>query len=217
MGAVFPKKVYRKNIFACYPILLRNFDVTDETMMQAFLLQSIAFADASYDYLVMLIADGEGKIIPNALKFPKRAFQCIQAELYGKDFEYIEDFTSPFPVEVTSDMLECFGGEFMLQEQSPNKEWLGRIGEIGEELWVYSKTRELLSDESDRKYLNDSLTAVRMRIDDILGLLGSLPDSEIESLIRELCSEVYSGEVFDDKKYNELIDCIQAMSTSKDQ
>ena len=217
VGAVFPKKVYRENIFTCYPILLRDFDVTDETMMQAFLLQSIAFADASYDYLVMLIADGEGKIIPNALKFPKRAFQCIQAELYGKDFEYIEDFTSPFPVEVTSDMLECFGGEFMLQEQSPDKEWLGRIGDIGEELWVYSKTRELLSDESDRKYLNDSLTAVRMRIDDILGLLGSLPDSEIESLIRELCSEVYSGEVFDDKKYNELIDCIQAMSTSKDQ
>ena len=65
----------------------------------------------------MLIADGEGKIIPNALKFPKRAFQCIQAELYGKDFGYIEDFTSPFPVEVTSDMLECFEGEFMLQEQ----------------------------------------------------------------------------------------------------
>ena len=95
---------------------------------------------------------------------------------------------------------------------------MGRvIGDIGEELWVYSKTRELLSDESDRKYLNDSLTSVRMRIDDILGLLGSLPDSEIESLIRELCSEVYSGEVFDDEKYNELIECIQAMSTSKDQ
>ena len=196
---------------------MMDFASLSGAMMQVFLLQSIAFSDASYDYLVMLIADGEGKIIPNALKFPKRAFQCIQAELYGKDFEYIEDFTSPFPVEVTSDMLECFEGEYILQEQSPNKEWLGCIGDIGEELWVYSKTRELLSDESDRKYLNNSLTAVRMRIDDILGLLGSLPDSEIESLIRELCSEVYSGEVFDDKKYNELIDCIQAMSTSKNQ
>lgn len=114
-------------------------------------------------------------------------------------------------------MLECFEGEFMLQEQSPNKEWLGRIGDIGEELWVYSKTRELLIDESDRQYLDDSLETVRMKINSMLGLLGASPDSETESLIRDLCSEVYSGEVFDDEKYNELIECIQAMSTIKDQ
>ncbi len=214
VGAVFPKKVYRENIFACYPILLRDFDVTDETMMRTFLLQSIAFAEASYDYLVMLILDTEGKVLPNAIKFPQRTFRCLRAELNGEPSKYLEEFTSPFPVEVTSDMLECFEGEFMLQEQSPNKEWLGRIGDIGEELWVYSKTRELLPDESDRQYLNDSLAALRVKIDNMLGLLGALPDGETESLITDLCSEVYSGKVFDDEKYNELIDCIQAMSVN---
>lgn len=193
---------------------LRDFDVTDETMMQAFLLQSIAFADASYDYLVMLIADGEGEIIPNALKFPKRTFQYIQAELNGEPSKYLEEFTSPFPVEVTSDMLECFDEEYKLQQLGSNRQWLGQIGDIGEELWVYSKTRELLVDEADRQYLADSLATVKTKIEKILGLLGTSADSKIGSLIRDLCGEVYSGEVFDDEKYNELIDCIQAMSVN---
>ena len=87
----------------------------------------------------------------------------------------------------------------------------------GEELWVYSKTREILGDESDRQYLSESLATVKTKIEKMLGLLGTSVDSKTESLIRDLCSEVYSGEVFDDEKYNELIDCIQAMSTIKDQ
>ena len=214
MGAVFPKKVYPENIFACYPILLRDFDVTDETMMRAFLLQSIAFAEASYDYLVMLILDTEGKVLPNAIKFPQRTFRCLRAELNGEPSKYLEDFTSPFPIEVTSDMLDCFEEEYELQQLGSNRQWLGKIGDIGEELWVYSKTREILIDESDRQYLNESLATVRMKIDNMLGLLGASLDSETESLIRDICSEVYSGEVFDDEKYNELIDCIQAMSVN---
>ena len=51
----------------------------------------------------------------------------------------------------------------------------------------------------------------------MLGLPGTLADSETKSLIRDLCSEVYSGKVLDDEKFNELIDCIQAMRTIKDQ
>lgn len=113
-------------------------------------------------------------------------------------------------------MLECFEGVYMLQQQESNRQWLGQIGDIGEELWVYSKNRELLVDEADRQYLNDSLATVRMKIDKMLGLLGNSANSETESLIRCLCSEVYSGGVFDDEKYNELIECIQAMSTIKD-
>ena len=75
----------------------------------------------------------------------------------------------------------------------------------------------MLSDESDRQYLNDSLATVKTKIEKMLGLLSTSADSEAESFIRGICSEVYSGEVFDDEKYNELIECIQAMSTIKDQ
>lgn len=93
------------------PILLRDFDITDEMMISAFMLESVSFA-------------------------------------------------APYPVGVTSDMLECFDGELMLKEQSPDRQWLGQIGDIGEELWVYSKTRELLTDDVDHQYLSDSLADV---------------------------------------------------------
>lgn len=210
MNVVFPQKVYREGIFMCYPVLLKDFDVTDETMMQNFLVQSIAFTEASCDYLVMLIADDGNKILPNAIKFPKRAFQYLYAELNGTSGNYSDEFTSPFPIEVTSNMLECFEGEYMLRPQRKNQ-WLGCIGDIGEELWVYSKNRELLVDEIDRQYLSDSLAKVRMKIEKMLGSLGAEIDSETESLIKDLCSEVFMGGVFDDGKYNELIECIQAM------
>lgn len=193
-----------------YPILLRNFDTTDETMMSAFMLQSVSFAEASYDYLVMLTADGEGKILPYALKFPKRFFQCLHAELNGETFKYVEDFTSPFPVEVTPDMLECFDGGLMLKEQSPDRKWLGQIGDIGEELWVYSKTRELLTDDADRQYLSDSLADVRSRIEGMLDSLGDSDEADTVGLIKGICSEVFSGGKFGDREYNDLIVCIQA-------
>lgn len=211
LGAVFPKKAYRENIFFCYPILLRDFDITDEMMISAFMLQSVSFVEASYDYLVMLTADGEGKIRPNALKFPKRFFKCLQAEQNGEAFEYKADFATPYPVGVTSDMLECFDGELMIKEQSPDRQWLGQIGDIGEELWVYSKTRELLSDDMDHQYLSDSLADVRERIEGMLSSLDPSTEGGPVSMIRDLCSEVYSGDKFDDKEYNGLIECIQAL------
>lgn len=165
-------------------------------------------------WLVMLIAGGEDKILPNAIKFPKRTFQYLYAELNGTGGNYSEEFTSPFPIEVTSTMLECFEGQYVLQQQETKQHWLGCIGDIGEELWVYSKNRELLVDESDHQYLSDSLTKVRMKIENMLGSLGTELDSETESLIRDLCSEVFMGGMFDDGKYNELISCIQAMSAA---
>lgn len=211
-GAVFPKKAYRENIFTCYPILLRDFDVTNDTTIQTFLAHSVAFAEASYDYMVMLITDDDGKIQPHATKFPQRAFRCLRAEQNGEDIKYFEDFTSPFPVEVTSDMLDCFEEEYNLQPLGSNRQWLGKIGEIGEELWVYSKNRELLVDETDCQYLWDSLADVKLRIEGILDTVSRSIDGESVSLIRSLCDEVYGGEKFDNKEYNDLIACIQMMA-----
>ena len=211
-GAVFPKKAYRENIFTCYPILLRDFDVTNDTTIQTFLAHSVAFTEASYDYMVMLITDDDGKIQPHATKFPQRAFRCLRAEQNGEDIKYFEDFTSPFPVEVTSDMLGCFEEEYNLQPLGSNRQWLGKIGEIGEELWVYSKNRELLVDETDCQYLWDSLADVKLRIEGILDTVSRSIDGESVSLIRSLCDEVYGGEKFDNKEYNDLIACIQMMA-----
>ena len=107
-------------------------------------------------------------------------------------------------------MLECFEGEYTLQKQEPVNIWLGRIADIGEELWVYSKNRELLVDEEDSLYLSDNLNEIRNRIDGMIKELDSNVNENIFSVVNELCSAVYYGESFDDKKYNELISYVQA-------
>ena len=42
--AVLPKQAYHDNTFVCYPILFRNFDVTNEDMMNDFLINALSFA-----------------------------------------------------------------------------------------------------------------------------------------------------------------------------
>ena len=86
--------------------------------------------------------------------------------------------------------MDCFEEEYILQQLGANQQWLGKIGDIGEELWVNSKTREILGDESDRQYLSESLATVKTKIEKMLGLLGTSVDSKTESLITDLRSEV---------------------------
>ena len=114
-------------------------------------------------------------------------------------------------IAATEDLAVLFSHypEFDFDKGNFYKEWLGRIGDIGEELWVYSKIRELLVDEADRQYLTDSLKTVKTKIEKMLGLLRTSIDDEIKAIIRDLCNEVYKGEVLDDEKYNELIVCLQ--------
>lgn len=124
----------------------------------------------------------------------------------------MDPLASPYPVEVTQKMLECFDGEYILQEQQQTNIWLGRIADIGEELWVYSKNREMLVSEDDKQYLSNNLNEIKNRIDGILKELDSNASEDMLSTVNELCNAVYQGDLFDDKKYNELISYVQAAS-----
>lgn len=73
----------------------------------------------------------------------------------------MDPLASPYPIEVTQKMLGCFDGEHILQEQQPTNTWIGRIVDIGEELWMYSKNREFLVGEEDKQYLSDNLNEIK--------------------------------------------------------
>ena len=109
-------------------------------------------------------------------------------------------------------MLECFEAEYVLQKQEPANIWLGRIADIGEELWMYSKNREYLVDEEDKQYLSNNLNEIKKRIDGMLKGIGSNVSADILSAVNELCNAVYHGDLFGDKHYNELISYVQAVS-----
>lgn len=210
--ADLPKTSYRDNTFVCYPILLRDFDPANEEMINDFLFTAAPFAESPYDYLLLLMTDDKGEVIPNAIKFPKKAFQYIYNAIHSGVEEEMDPLASPYPVEVTQKMLECFDGEYILQEQQQTNIWLGRIADIGEELWVYSKNREMLVNKDEKQYLSDNLNEIKNRIDGILKELDSNASEDMLSAVNELCNAVYQGDLFDDKKYNELIFYVQDTS-----
>ena len=208
--AVLPKSSYRDNTFLCYPILLKNFDPANEELMNAFLITSISLAESPYDYLLLLLTNDIGEVLPNAIKFPKKVFQYLYNAINLCVEEEIDPLASPYPIEVNKQMLECFDGEYMIQQQASKNIWLGRIADIGEELWMYSQNRECLIDEEDEPYLSDNLNEIKNRTDVMIKGLEQDASPDILSAVKELCHAVYEGDSFNDEKYNELISYIQS-------
>ena len=180
--------------------------------MSDFLIASLSFVESPYDYLILLLTNNAGEVMRNALKFPKKAFQYIYNSINLGVEEEMAPLASPYPIEVTKKLLECFEGEYMIQEQELVNIWLGNIADIGEELWMYSQNREYLVNEEDKQYLADNLNEIKNRIDKMIKDIDSNVSAEILLAINELCNSVYQGDLFDDKKYNELISCVQTAS-----
>lgn len=208
--AVFPTRVYEDEIFKSYPIILKAFDLTNEEMMQNFIVNSVAFAESSFDYLIVLICNDENYILPMALKFPKRFFETVHEILISGDQNVKNSFMTPYPVDVTPEMMKCFDYDMELQPQNINP-YIHNIGDIGEELWVYSKIRELLHDEEDKIYCAYELKKVMDKIDIMQKEVQDHLDLEIANQMNELCSAVYSGDLFDDVQLNEFIQRVQLM------
>lgn len=207
--AVLPKSSHHYNTFVCYPILLRNFDPTNEEMTNEFLIAATPFAESPYDYLLLLMTNDTGEIIPNAIKFPKRVFQYLNNVINLGLEEEMDPLSSPYPCEVTQQLLKCFDGEYILQEKQATDIGLSRIADIGEELWMYSKNREFLIDEEDKQYLSDNLNEIKNRIDRMIKCIETNASADILSVANELCSAVYHGDSFNDEKYNKLISYVQ--------
>ena len=84
---------------------------------------------------------------------------------------------------------------------------------MGEELWMYSKNRELLVDEEDKQYLSENLNEIKKRIDVMIKYIETNASADILSVAKKLCSTAYHGDSFDDEKYNELISYIQTVGS----
>jgi hypothetical protein len=206
----FPTRSYEDGVFKSYPIIFKEFDFTNEEMMQKFIANTVAFAESSFDYLIVLTSNEENYIFPMALKFPKQFFEQVK-EISNSGEQKLENFHSmPYPVDVTKEMMGCFENNMELQPQN-NNPYIHNIGDIAEELWIYSKIRELLSDEIDEKYCVSELKRVRDRIEIMRKEVNDYLDTEIANHINELCTGVYSGDVFDDLQLNTFIQNVQVM------
>lgn len=203
---VLPSKVYLEKTFYCYPVILKHFNLTDDKeMIDHFLVNAVSFAESIYDYIDLILTNDEGKLLNNALRIPKKAFEFVHRSLNLNKEEAFDKYALPYPIEVSQKMLDCFEENYNIQEEKPFQNWHSCLVDIGEELWVYSKNRELLIEKEDMQYLSDNLNAIKIRIQKIIEDNKSILEKDNLLVINKLCKGVFDGESFDDKKYNELI------------
>ena len=207
--ALLPRQIYRENTFSCYPILLRNFNIENEDMMNDFLISSLSFLESPYDYLILLQTNATREVMKWGVKFSRRCYQYLDDSLTSGEEKEMDILTTPYPIEVDNKLLDCFEEPLMLQNIQISKPWLGAVADIAEKLWVYSKNRELLSEKEDEQRLCVILGKIRTEILGMLEEAASTATAEEHSFVVKMCEEVFSGEQFSDQELNAIYARIQ--------
>ena len=202
----FHDQIYTIDMLSYYPIIVDNFDMASESNLTEWLQGCIAFADAPFDYLVILSANESEEINPVALQFPRRMLVDAKKAIESENYSLLDKLLHPYPVDVTAQMLDCFSEKYNLPEKKVTDVDELPIGDIAEELWIYSKSVELLTEPEDACYLVAQTQGIQTNIAEMLRLLKvKLPFKDVDWLI-EICNSVFSGEKFDDIIFNNVIE-----------
>lgn len=202
----FPNQIYTIDMLSYYPIIVDGLDFTSESNLIEWLYGCISFADTSFDYLIILSANEVGKIHPAALQFPRRMLVDLKKAIESDDNSLFDKLTLPYPVDVTRQMLSCFIKKYDLPESDDIDLDALPIGDIAEELWVYSKSVELLTEPEDDSYLVSEIQGIRTNIDGMLCLLkDKLLPNNFDWLVN-ICNDVFLGKGFDDALFNDTIE-----------
>ena len=202
----FPDKIYTIDMLSYYPIIVDNFDIASESNLTEWLLGCIAFSDAPFDYLVILSANEFEEINSVALQFPRQMLVDVKKAIESENYSSLDKLLHPYPMDVTAQMLDCFSEKYDLPEKKVTDVDEFPIGDIAEELWIYSKSVELLTEPEDACYLAAQTQDIQLNITEMLCLLkNKLPVKDVDWLI-EICDNVFSGEKFDDIMFNNVIE-----------
>ena len=202
----FPEQTYTIGVLRYYPIVVDDLDYASSDSLADLFLNCISFADTPFDYLVVLSANEDGVINPNALQFPRQILAETKKEIESGNTTPAEQLLPPYPVDVTSQMLDCFTDAFELPKDNPANIHTISIGDIAEELWIYSKCVELLVGPEDERYLATETQSLKDSIIEMLCVLkDNLPSEEINWLT-SICKDVFSGGKFDDSSFNSVVE-----------
>lgn len=202
----FPNQIYTIGMLSYYPIVVDGLNFASESKLSEWLCGCISFADTSFDYLVILSANEIGKIHPTALQFSRRMIVELKKAIESDDNSLFDKLTPPYPVDVTRQMLSCFIKKYDLPEADDTDLDALPIGDVAEELWIYSKSIELLTEPEDDSYLVCEIQGIRTNIDGMLCLLkDKLLPKDFDWLVN-ICNDVFSGKRFDDALFNDTIE-----------
>lgn len=198
----FPKHYFFDGILSQYPIIVNNFDIKDGDKLLHLLYLCTPFAELEYDYLILLCCNKPNILNAYGLKFPKRFFEIIKQAVENDDESLINELTQPFPVEVTSQMVNCFSNEYDVEQ--PAVTGYENVDHIGELLWALSKSRQVLIHNQDANYFN---IIEKKYKDEILKLLRDIKSKIADKHFAEIsniCKNVFEGEEFLDVKLNKF-------------
>lgn len=202
----FPKHYYFDGILSHYPIIVNNFDMTDGDKLLHLLYLCTPIAELEYDYLILLCCNKPNILIPNGLKIPKRFFETLK-QAVENDESLINELTPPFPVEVTSLMVNCFANGYDVEK--PPVTGYENVDRVGELLWAFSKSRQVLIDKQDAKYFEIIEKRYKAEILKLLGDINCKIEYKHFTEISNICNAVFEGEEFLDVElnvfYNNLI------------
>ena len=180
--------------------------MTSKNNLIEWLIGCIPFADAPFDYLVILCTNGSGEINPSALRLSKRTLIDVKRTIASREHSVLAKLTPPYPVAVTEQMLSCFIAKSDFHVKNKTDTDMLPIGDIAEELWAYSTCVKLLTKPEDADYLSAELQSIQTNITGMLHILeGKLPPKDIDQLINT-CEKVFEGNKFDDALFNNFIE-----------
>ncbi|MDR3165585.1 MAG: hypothetical protein LBU13_08405, partial [Synergistaceae bacterium] len=202
----FPDKIYNEGMLSYYPIIIEDFDMTSNDDFGKWLVGCIPFADASFDYLVTLCTDDSKKIKPVALQVSKQMLSDAKKAIELNDTALFEELTPLYPVNITSQMLNCFQKKYSLLYKDKSNVDALPVGDIAEELWVYSTLVTLLTAPEDADYLEASLNEVRTGILDMRNSLEKRMSDDAFRELSNLCDVVLGGQTFDNREFNLFVE-----------
>ena len=117
----------------------------------------------------------------------------VRKAIESENPSLFEKLMAPYPVDATAQMIDCFTEKYRLPEKRSFDVDEFPIGNIAEELWIYSKCTELLTEPEDVCYLAAETHGVRTQIEEMLCVLkNKLSSKDVDWLI-EVCNGVFSG------------------------
>lgn len=105
----------------------------------------------------------------------------VKKAIESENHSLLDKLMPPYPVDVTAQMLDCFIEKYDLPEKNSTDVDQLPIGDVAEELWIYSKSVELLTEPEDACYLAAETQGIQTNIAGMLRLLkNKLPSKDVD-------------------------------------
>ncbi len=203
---IFPVKKYAEGMLDYYPVIFKVDQFLDENDISRLLIGSEAIASAPFDYLVVLLLNKENKINSKALQIPRKTFENIRQMVDTGDESIVSNLTPPYPVDVTCKMVDCFDSNNSFYVNRIDDAMPLSVGDIVEELWIYSKIIDISKENLDVEYYRDEAKRTKERIECILKSVETQVDKKDYNWIVDMCNSVFEGAQFDDVKFNSVME-----------